>query len=244
MEIQELFDQWARRIGPRYRDRQWLLSKWDTFDGVVWPEEKQQRLVGHICDLLGRAPEGVLLDAGCGGGWLTHELAGGFRQALALDISREMLKNFDPGVAAIDPVCADICRLPLRSECVDKVLCYFVVINMTDEARVERAVAEMIRVLRRGGRLLIGQVPDRAGSEAYDVAKARYLEHCRQHVASFSDTRAVDRIPIHLYRRDFWSGLLGRYPCRFRIVDAFNPFYCTGEPASIQWRFDLVIDKE
>ncbi len=105
-------------------------------------------------------PEGTVLDCCAGTLPLSLELA---RQAfdrlvVAVDFCEEMLRQGWHTLATnyrrrqIKPVCGDGEEIPLRSASVWGVTVAFGVRNL---ARVEQGLAEMLRVLRPGGKLLI-----------------------------------------------------------------------------------------
>ncbi len=96
----------------------------------------------------------VAIDLGCGDGtktcWLYERCAD---SALVIGIDRQaavLCKR--PGLALI---AADAADLPLRDECVDLIWCIAALPLFADR---QRALLEMLRVLRSGGRLVIATV--------------------------------------------------------------------------------------
>jgi len=241
MNLQNLFNNWAKEAAGQYQDRQWLLSKWDILDGVVWPEEKVNILMDHVYQGLGLDGSGSLLDAGCGGGWLLDRLARSVECAVGCDISLEMLKNASSEHLLLN---ADACCLPVQDNCFDRVLCYFVLINFMELKDVEKVVREILRVLKPGGRALIGQLPDQSQSHVYDTEKKRYVSYCEKHFDIRANTRDIHMIPIQLFQKTFFTELLDGLSCSYQFLPAFNPFYRDGEPSVIDWRFDIVVDKK
>ncbi|WP_456419547.1 class I SAM-dependent methyltransferase [Methanocaldococcus infernus] len=90
--------------------------------------------------------EGFILDAGCGFGTF-YEITKNY-ETIYLDICLEQLKRFP-----IDKnkVCADIENLPFKDESFDTILC----INVLEHTNHEKALKELFRVLKRGGRLVV-----------------------------------------------------------------------------------------
>lgn len=90
----------------------------------------------------------IILDAGCGNGRLL-----GSRVAVGLDYSSELLEEAKRrGSAGLGLVQGDVARLPFK-ECVfDGVMCVAVLHHLKGWERQVRAVAELRRVLKRGGR--------------------------------------------------------------------------------------------
>jgi hypothetical protein len=102
----------------------------------------------------------------------------------------------------------------------------------------------MVRVLRPGGKALIGQLPDREKSFLYDAEKKRYLEYCQTHYQAGNSNRDLWYIPVQVFDRIFFEQILIRLGCVVNIIPSFNPFYRAGEPERINWRFDIVVEKK
>jgi len=241
MDLKKLFNDWAQKSGGRYQDRQWLLSKWDVLDGVQWPPEKIGLLLEDIrgkCDFESGCDR--LLDLGCGGGWLLDALMPWAHWSVGCDLSIEMLRQ-SSGRCPV--VTADACCLPFSEGVFDRVLCYFVLINFQDQDLVRRAIEEMVRVLKPGGRILLGQIPDEDQSGLYDEEKERYVAYCRQSFGELTDYRDCCHIPVVLFHRDRVTQLFEQAGCCVRLVPSFNPFYRAGEPKQVLWRFDVIAEK-
>jgi len=106
----------------------------------------------------------IVLDVGTGTGafipFLLREIGRGGR-IVALDFAEKMLrraraKGFNGN---IDYLCADVTNIPLRNEIFDIIVCYSSFPHFPDKSR---ALAEMSRVIKRGGRLLICHTSSRA----------------------------------------------------------------------------------
>jgi demethylmenaquinone methyltransferase/2-methoxy-6-polyprenyl-1,4-benzoquinol methylase len=92
--------------------------------------------------------------------FLLREIGEGGR-IVGLDIAERMLgraraKGFNGN---IDYLCADVTNIPLRNEIFDIIVCYSSFPHFPDKSR---ALAEMNRVIKRGGRLLICHTSSRA----------------------------------------------------------------------------------
>ena len=38
MELKKIFNSWAGSVQKDYANKQWLLSKWELFEGIEWPD--------------------------------------------------------------------------------------------------------------------------------------------------------------------------------------------------------------
>lgn len=243
MNLKDKFNNWAKETDLKYQDQQWLLSKWDVLEGVEWSNEKVRVLLNHIRTRLDLCPlkQGAFLDLGCGGGWILDAFKSLMPLSVGCDISMEMLGNASQKNSLIN---ADACFLPFKKNSFDRILCYFVLINFEDLCMAESVLTEIVRVLKPGGKALIGQVPDKEKSNIYDHEKERYLSYCQEKFSIRSNNRDVCHIPIQLFNRGFFHQSLKGLGCNAMIIPAFNPFYRPGELECIDWRFDVVVEKK
>lgn len=130
-----------------------------TYDGwfgtphgrIAWDLERRLLL-----EFLQPHPGEEILDAGCGTGILTQELAERGVNVTGIDLSsgmlaiaREKLRHFENVVLAR----ADVAALPLPTSSFDAVVCFTVLEFVCQPAE---ALREMWRVLKPGGRLVVG----------------------------------------------------------------------------------------
>jgi ubiquinone/menaquinone biosynthesis C-methylase UbiE len=100
-----------------------------------------------------------VVDLGAGTGLLALALAPRVQQLVAVDISERMLERLDDragadGVHNVEPLVADLRRLPLEDECATLVVSNYAFHHL-DDAGKELALAEARRILRPGGRLVL-----------------------------------------------------------------------------------------
>lgn len=242
--LKTIFDEWAQKAHYAYIHKQWILSKWEILDGIDWPASKVQLLFRTIRDGLRLKQSDSLLDIGCGGGWIFRGLKPYAKKVLGVDFSFEMLKHARIACEGDDLVCGDACCLPFKDESFDCAICYFVFVNFSDPQDVTQAINEMMRVLKKGGRVLIGHVPDRNFSSLYDSAKKEYLDYCHKTFEVGKNIRDECLIPVYTLERKFFIDLLEKEKIAYQIRDSFNPFYRPGQPETVEWRFDVVLEKK
>ncbi len=238
----ELWIAWARERAGKLGESPWLLSKWDTIEGVVWPEKKIRLMMEDVGKKLGLDSSMTLLDVGCGPGWIGAALAENARAVFAVDFAPSMIGRaaLYPG---LKPALADALFLPFGNGSFDRVLIYFTLMNFTDEDDIGRALLEALRVTGPGGMVLAGQMPLASGREKYDREKARYLSYCREAFGAGRDSSRDHSPPIVLFPDDYYIKLEEKLDAPVKVVDSFNHFWREGEPTACSWRVDYIIGK-
>lgn len=121
--------------------------------------ERRARLVRPLFP----GPRGHLVDFGCGNGAQTLFFSGDFDQVTGVDVSEEFLDDFRREISArgvgdkVSAVATSGGPIPLPDACADAVTSFTVLEHVPDE---QAALAEMRRMLRPGGRLIL-TVPNR-----------------------------------------------------------------------------------
>jgi SAM-dependent methyltransferase len=115
----------------------------------VWRAGQQRRLA-MILQAAGDRAAGRVLEDGCGVGQYLARLAGGAQQAVGLEIDLERAAQAHSRIPQV--VCGAGERLPFSDGYFDLVLSHEVIEHVQDD---RQAVAEMVRVLRPGGRLAL-----------------------------------------------------------------------------------------
>jgi len=92
-----------------------------------------------------------VLDLGCGSGKSCASLAG---EISAVDFSMTALGMLLDSMSTVNPICADVAKLPFRDSQFDCVRASFILGHLEESERVA-TIGEIKRVLRVGGRLAI-----------------------------------------------------------------------------------------
>jgi SAM-dependent methyltransferase len=152
-------------------------------------------------------PRGLTLDAGCGEGRLTRELAARGYDVVGIDASTALVDE----ARAADPSgryeVASIDALPFADGAVELAVCVNVLPHVHD---LEAAAGELARVLASGGELLIGTIHPVAHAGTYDE------ESGELRITDYWD-RELEAVPlgehtVHHERRtieDYLTGLIG-----------------------------------
>lgn len=214
------------------------------FEAIEWSAQKNGILMTSISENLNLRPGDTLLEVGCGGGWILKEIKNKVKKSAGLDFSSEMLKFACQTLNDIPLFCAEAGRLPFKKEAFDKILCYYVFINVTDDNYIQRSISEIWRVLKKGGKALIGQLPRADKSSAYDDAKKNYLKYYRSRQPIGQDSGDIFPPPLKLFYQKALADFFKAQRINFYFRDSFNPFYYEGQPDLIDWRFDIILEKK
>lgn len=125
----------------------------------------------HLRRLMAGLRGGILLDVGCGLGYLTESLGDGFTCVGVESDPSSLAQNSRRGLSNM--VRGSATRLPFQPDSVDAVICSEVLEHLP-EGLDEEALRECCRVLKPGGRLFI-TVPSLEGLRA--TAPSRNLGH-------------------------------------------------------------------
>jgi ubiquinone/menaquinone biosynthesis C-methylase UbiE len=149
--------------GQRHGDTAVIRHHWDaragTFDDDpghgINSDQQREAWLDLLARLAGRAPQRVL-DVGCGTGSLALCFAELGHVVSGIDLSPEMIRQArrkaERELRQIDYRVGDAAALDLADETFDLVVARHVIWNLPDP---ERGVAEWLRVLRPGGRLVL-----------------------------------------------------------------------------------------
>ncbi len=122
--------------------------------------------------LLDPLPDESILDVGCGIGIFTQDILGRGARVTGVDVSLPMLsKAIDRfGEADFTGLCADMNNLPFADDSFDKVYAMTVIEFAADAGRV---VAELDRVVRKGGRVVVTTLNSRSPWAAQRAKKGQ-----------------------------------------------------------------------
>ncbi|MBI4361415.1 methyltransferase domain-containing protein [Candidatus Micrarchaeota archaeon] len=120
-------------------------------------EYTEEKVVGLVTRLLGLNPKKTLLDVGCATGKMLSRLRA--RRKTGVDYSEKYAKKARKKNPSAKIVVAEAAELPFKNASFDAVLCHSLM-HLMDPAYAARVVGELERVCKKGGRIVIGDVPD------------------------------------------------------------------------------------
>ncbi|MEM4255191.1 MAG: class I SAM-dependent methyltransferase [Candidatus Norongarragalinales archaeon] len=130
-------------------------EKWenDAYGG----EYSQPKLASFIAGLLDLSRKKKLLDVGCGAGSLLKKLPAG--EKVGLDYSRVKIREARKNVPEGQFFLGEAADLPFASNSFDAVLTHSTFLHY-DRDYALKALAELERVCKKGGRVLVGDIPE------------------------------------------------------------------------------------
>jgi ubiquinone/menaquinone biosynthesis C-methylase UbiE len=172
-----LFVQRTKRSASRWFDRR--ADSYESGATARWRDPVQRASLAAL-ELGG---DDRLLDVGCGTGAASRAAADAAESVVGVDLSPKMVRQavrLADAVDAVDFAIADAEDLPFRDGAFTAILCSNSFHHYPDPIR---AVREMVRVLERGGRLVIGDAcSDLVAARIADVFLRRFEPgHVRLH---------------------------------------------------------------
>jgi SAM-dependent methyltransferase len=185
---------------PSLEELCWIAGR----DPRLWRDESlYQDLIESIVSQLGLAPDHRLLEVGCASGFLARGLAPRCREYVGVDMANPTLAVARRlGLPNATFLNQDATALSFPDASFDRVVSYDVFTNFADFATGEAVVGELWRVLRSGGRGIVGSIPD-AEKEGEAVLRAGALgeELTKRYGPAPS-------LPEGLRRAPFWRRLV------------------------------------
>lgn len=138
---------WSK-VRKRYESWSKYYDAVDRFP-VLSSSGKERR--AEAVELLKVEPDETVLDLGCGTGEMLAIASKLYPRAklLAVDFSRGMLLKTKQKVKRCDAVLADVERMPINDDSIDKLIASYTFTSVPDP---EACAKEMLRILRPGGR--------------------------------------------------------------------------------------------
>jgi SAM-dependent methyltransferase len=126
-----------------------------AYDDSLPPHVVEHYLRKRTRFVVDHCPRGTGLDVGCGTGVLAGRLAGAGYDMAGVDPSEGMLEILRDRTPQVRAVKASGTELPFEDDSFDLVLTVAVMHHIADPGDVRRTLAEMVRVARPSGRVLV-----------------------------------------------------------------------------------------
>lgn len=178
-------------------------------------EQLYDEFAAEASALLQLGPQDRILDIGCATGDLLLRLRGKVSHAEGLDISETMVKTARK--KGVDAHHYDGEKFPYRQDSFDKILIHSVLTNIPTAEIAEHLVMSALQLLKPGGLLLLGGVPDRTACPFPTYAEAKPSPRAKLSLA----VRALLHLPIpaappvryYSFEANFFYSLAQRAQC-------------------------------
>ncbi len=160
---------------------------------VKQQEEVLQQIITHIVSVLQMEQKDQVLDICCGNGLLTSVLAAHCKQITGIDFSETLISSAKKNYPSVRFICADALQLDklsmevLQPESVDKINLYFSFQYFENFEQGKLVVSQLLRYLKPGGKLLLGDVPDRSRFFVYYHSAKRIVQLIKQQLQNRND---------------------------------------------------------
>lgn len=157
--------------------------EFDYFQERVGPAKHEERRVHEI--ILSQLPKDfdLILDVGCGSGWVAKKLIPLSKKVVSLDISKinpfKVHKNINSNNHF--PIVADSFKLPFKDNCFDSVIASEIIEHTYDP---KSFIKELFRVVKKNGRLIIS---------------TPYKEKLRYHLCIHCNKKTPEYAHIHSF---------------------------------------------
>ncbi|MDP2939642.1 MAG: class I SAM-dependent methyltransferase [Candidatus Omnitrophota bacterium] len=165
----------------------------------------------------------VLLDIGCGSGFVIKAAQGLFKRLYGLDISENILKKVSQFADGV--ICADVDFIPLKDETIDIVVLFSAIHHFYD-FRV--MLDEIHHVLKKGGILYIDHDLDKRFAKRFKLLLKIYRRVSRRkdkYISAGIDERIYDLAEFHSDGIDKQELEHCLKELGFEIIDSFNHWF-------------------
>lgn len=218
-ESSDFLDYFNRKAANNSKDISWVSGYHGNLASISGKGRNQ--IYFMIKNKLQLQDNDLLLDVGCGAGFITMPLLKDVKTIVCLDALQKMLyritKQYD-----IIKVCAMAHMLPLITESMDKVLCNSVFQYFPSYLYAESVLKEMYRVCKPGGFILIVDLPDLLNKIDYNNMLSKE-KSSRKHLRR------------QFYEKDFFQNM-------FQNVELFNQNI--EDYGNSPFRFNVLVKKE
>jgi ubiquinone/menaquinone biosynthesis C-methylase UbiE len=177
----------------------------------------------------------TLLEVGCGAGMFLIPLSGQVRQAVGCDLALPMLIRARQMMPSLLVQAAEASQLPYTSASFDAVLVYSVFHYFPSCEYAGRALREIARVCRPGGRIWIADVPDKTKQDQALAHRTRLMQQERPKWR----WPEVGPLTHRFYDREFFADHAQDLGCELQVLPQSVPGYVQG-----QYRFNILLQKQ
>lgn len=133
------------------------------FSSTTHSDRQFELLVRDLKKHFGTDKERIILDIGGGDGALTSKIFGEFKTVFIMDYCGQAFSNYKAsGYGNIIKIVGNMFYCPFKANSVDSIFTYSTFHSIGSEKIAKNMISDWYRLLKPGGVLYIGDIPDRA----------------------------------------------------------------------------------
>ena len=213
-----------------------------TQSGTTVRQEIISAMQTDISEKLNFSDTDQVLEAGCGAGMHIKAFKPKVKNITGIDLSFGMTVRAK-NECGINTANSGSVALPFKTSTFDKILCYSVFHYFPDLNYAEKVIREFIRILKPGGTILIGDIPDKKKINQYlnYMNKGDKINNLKDKIKYFLNSLRLKRFNLELfYKKDFFTGLNLENSVISVLEQNYRPCRILTE---MRIRFDVIIKK-
>ncbi|MEK6715200.1 MAG: class I SAM-dependent methyltransferase [Candidatus Omnitrophota bacterium] len=223
---------WAEWFDRRARYYSDPLAKIAYYvDGKLLPVELMGATLQDAFDKLRAASECRLLDVGGGVGLFASTFRSKFKRIITTDISFAMVKDGKRLSPNDNFIVTSAVDLPFKSCSFERLLCYSVFQYFQDLYFAKEVLSEFIRVVKKGGLILIGDIIPSQAQQKKEMKKQDNKQNPYYPPVLKHDLKMLE------FKNEFFLEFCNENGISFRVLKQ----NIKGKPASIS-RYDVLIE--
>ncbi len=153
------WSEWFDRAAQVFDDPRMKIAYYQNGQtGEPYSEEAVHLTHQDVFNKLAPRPSDTILDVGCGVGYFTQFFSGKVKKIVGVDVSFHMIET----AYTLNPkgffIVAKADEIPFREMIFDGIFSYGVTQYLPDESAIQRMLDGMRRLLKDGGKILVGDI--------------------------------------------------------------------------------------
>lgn len=204
-DARDFFSHRARIVGerPSLTDLCYVSGR----DPRVWSDRaRYDEMMDSIMRGMGADETSLVLEVGCAAGFAACGVAPRVGRYVGVDVAEgavECARSL--GLANATFQVGDGGELPFEANYFDGIYCYDVLINFPSFNSVTGLIRDMFRVVRPGGKILLGAIPDAAKEQEFPEAVTRVQAELAKQAAPIAAP-----VDVPASRLGFWAKFLAK----------------------------------
>lgn len=220
-----MIQNWKRLYEVASEGKDWLEAhRWG------YGEEIGKLAALDIREKLQIQPEDRVLEVGCGSGSLLSIVLHPDQRGVGFDLCEALVKRKNDFATRPEWLSLGVCEagaVPVRSSLYDKVFSYSVFQCFPSKEYTRQVIAELMRVCKPGGTILIGDIFGAAEKQRQKIIKFGVPEWLTNMLIwsitplwclNYRFRQISDEVRRRVYTRNFFRHTLSKYPCKVEFL--------------------------